>query len=57
MLEVRWLAESCTYWLLNKGDTHFWFGNWLGSGAFCNRMFLVSDQADHRIIEFVRDGK
>ncbi|XP_027098892.2 uncharacterized protein [Coffea arabica] len=37
MLNVSRHVELSMVWLVNDGSCHFWYDNWLGSGALCLR--------------------
>lgn len=47
------LAEGAIFWILKDGLVKFWFDNWDHTGPLYNTASVI---ADHRVIDFVRDG-
>ena len=41
MLDVSRQVELSMLWLLQDGSCHFWYDNWLGSGALFLRVPMV----------------
>ncbi|XP_027120520.1 uncharacterized protein [Coffea arabica] len=54
MMAVREAAEQNIVWLVQSGDSNFWFDNWLGSGPLCQRLENVSD---HQVKDFMSQGR